>query len=145
MFILHCAPQIVQLVLFITVFTELSKRTARGKICQVTPRPGAWKVLGEGSHDDYDFHTAVVTGYVFWPLDATSGASWVDRVKSETQLKRPRVTILSLRSFAHAAAELSQRSLKLAICSHRSVAFFPFNVALQMWKWMFFPSDVTAQ
>lgn len=67
MFILHCAPQIVQLVLFITVFTELSKRTARGKTCQVTPRPGAWKVLGEGSHDDYDFHTAVVTGMFSGP------------------------------------------------------------------------------
>lgn len=66
-FILHCTPQIVQLVLFITVFTELSKRTARGKICQVPPRPGAWKVLREGSHGDYDFRTSMVTGMFSGP------------------------------------------------------------------------------
>lgn len=44
-----------------------------------------------------------------------SQVSRVNRVKSKTELKSPRETILSLRLFAHTAAELSQSSLKLVI------------------------------
>lgn len=50
-----------------TGLTGLLERTASGKISQVPPRPGAWKVLREGHHGYHYCHTAEVPGILFGP------------------------------------------------------------------------------
>lgn len=64
-------------------------------------------------------------GVLFGPWILMSHVSGVNRVKSRTELKWPRETILPLRLFAHTAAELSQSSLKLAICRNLWLPFLP--------------------